>query len=68
MFFGDVGKRLDQKPKLISKFIAPSTGQQMITILTMPNISRSYVNQITKFGQLMEYNMRNISCKNESGN
>ena len=32
----------------------------MITIHILPNISRSNNNQAKKFGQLIEYNMRNI--------
>ena len=36
------------------------TGQQIITINILPNISRSKRNQKMKFGQLIEYNMRNI--------
>ena len=43
------------------------TGQQTITILVLPDISRRKGNQTMKFGQLMEYKMRNIflekSCK-----
>ena len=35
-------------------------GQQIITIQILPNISRSKGNQKTKFGQLIEYNMRSI--------
>ena len=34
------------------------TGQQIITIHILPNISRSKGNQAMKFGQLIEYNMR----------
>ena len=38
-----------------------------ITIHTLPNISRSKDNQAIRFGQLIEYNMRNIflqkSCR-----
>ena len=33
---------------------------QIITIHIFPNIARSKVNQTKKFGQLAEYNMRNI--------
>ena len=36
------------------------TGQQIITIHILPNISRSKGNQTMKFGQSVEYNMRNI--------
>ena len=36
------------------------TGQQIITVHILSNISRSKVNQAMKFGQLIEYNMKNI--------
>ena len=36
------------------------TGQQIITRQKLPNILRSKGNQTMKFGQLIEYNMRNI--------
>ena len=35
-------------------------GQQTIVIHILPNISRSKHNQTMKFGQLIEYNMRNF--------
>ena len=35
-------------------------GQQTIVIHILPNISRIKDNQTTKFGQLIEYNMRKI--------
>ena len=35
-------------------------GQQIITIPILHNISRSKVSQTMKFGQLIEYSMRNI--------
>ena len=35
-------------------------GKQTITIHILPTISRSKDNQTVKFGQLIEYNMRNI--------
>ena len=38
-------------------------GQQTITIHILPNISRNKGNQEMKFGQLIEYNMRNIFIK-----
>ena len=34
-------------------------GKQTIAIYTLPNISKSKGNQTMKFGQLIEYNMRN---------
>ena len=36
------------------------TGKQIIATYILPNMSRSKGNQATKFGQLIEYNMRNI--------
>ena len=36
------------------------TGQQIITIHILSNISKSKPNQAMKFGQLIEYNVRNI--------
>ena len=35
-------------------------GKQTIVTHILPNISRSKGNQTTKFGQLIDYNMRNI--------
>ena len=35
-------------------------GKQTILVHILPNISRNKVNQTMKFGQLIEYNMRNI--------
>ena len=35
-------------------------GQQTIVIHILSNVSRNKGNQTMKFGQLMEYNMRNI--------
>ena len=40
--------------------MASQTGKQVITIHILPNISWSTFNQTMKFGQLIEYNMRNI--------
>ena len=48
------------KDKIISNFITPQPGSQLIAIHILPNISRSKDNQTMKFGQLVEYNMRNI--------
>ena len=36
------------------------SGQQIITIYTLPSISRCKGNQTIKFDQLIEYKMRNI--------
>ena len=46
--------------KLISKFTTWQTGQQIITIRTLPNISSGKGNGTIKFGQLIEYKTRNI--------
>ena len=35
-------------------------GQHIIAIHISPNVSRSKSNKTMKFGQLIEYNMRNI--------
>ena len=35
-------------------------GKQTMTIHILPNIARSKDNQLTKFDQLIEFNMRNI--------
>ena len=37
------------------------TGQQIIAIHILPNISRSKANQAMRFGQLKKYNVRSIS-------
>ena len=39
-------------------------GKQTIAILILPNISRSKDNQTMKFGQSIEYSMRNIFIQN----
>ena len=51
---------LIKKIRLISKFMTSQPGQQTIAIHILTNISRSKGNQATKFGQLIEYNRRNI--------
>ena len=40
--------------------MTPQTGQQIITKHVLSNILRNKCNQAMKFGQLLEYNMRNI--------
>ena len=40
--------------------MAPQRGKQTITVHILTNISRGKGNQTIKFGQLLEYNMRNI--------
>ena len=44
---------------LNSKFMTSQTGQEIIAIPMLSNISRSKANQAMKFSQLIEYNMRN---------
>ena len=41
---------------------------QIITTHILSNLSRSKGNQTMKFGQLIEYNMRNIFFKNHTQN
>ena len=47
--------------------MASSTGEQIITIHILPKISRSEINQTTKFNQL-ECNGRKIFFKNHAEN
>ena len=56
---------LTRKLRLISNFYE----KQIIAIHILPNISRSKGNQAMKFGQLLEYNMRNIfkPAENQAG-
>ena len=58
--FGEVGKSLIRKIRLTSKFMMSQPGLQTIAIHILPNISQSKGNQTMKFGQLIEYNKRNI--------
>ena len=51
---------LIRKIRLISKFKMSQTGKQTIAMHILSDISRCKGNQTMKFGQLMEYNMRNI--------
>ena len=44
----------------ISKFITSQPGWQRIKIHILPNISQGKCNQTLKFGQVKEYNKRNI--------
>ena len=48
--------------------MALQSGQQIITIHILPNISRRKVNQAMKFGQLIEYIMRKFFLKNHTQN
>ena len=51
---------LIRKIRLISNFMTSQPGKQTIVIHILPNISRSRGNQIMKFDQLIECNIRNI--------
>ena len=52
-----------RKIGLISKFITSEHGKQTIAIHILPDIARSKSNQVTKSGQLIEYNKVNISLQ-----
>ena len=60
-----IGLKLLLSPfkKLLFFFALLKTGKQIITIHILLNISRSKVNQIMKFGQLIEYPVRNFFLK-----
>ena len=49
-----------RKLRLISKFKMSQTAKQIIALHILHNISISKGKQTMKFGQLVEYNMRNI--------
>ena len=49
-----------RKISLTSKFMTSQPGLQTIAIHVLPNMSQSKDNQTMKFGQLIEYNKRNI--------
>ena len=49
-----------RKKRLISKFMTLQPEKQTIATHLLPNVSRSKGNQTMKFGQLLEYNMKNI--------
>ena len=51
---------LIRKLRIIPKFMTSQTGKQMVTIHILPNIARSKDNQIMKFDQLIEINVRNM--------
>ena len=53
-------KQFDYKDKLDLKIMTSKPGLQTIPVHILPNISQSKGNQTMKFGQLIEYNKRNI--------
>ena len=60
--FGNVEKQLDQKDQINFRIYDVRTWLT-IAIHILINISRSKANQAIKFGQLIEYNLRNIFRK-----
>ena len=52
-----------RKIRLISTFTASQSVKQIIAMHILPSIARSKSNQTTKFGQLIEYKIRNIFLK-----
>ena len=59
-FWSCIKNGLIRKIRLTSKFMMSQPGLQTIAIHILPNISQSKGNQAMKFGQLIEYNKRNI--------
>ena len=53
--------------RLTSKFMTSQPGLQATAVHILPNISQSKGNQSIKFGQLIEYNKRNIFFQKLSG-
>ena len=51
---------LIRRIRFTSKFMTSQPALQTIAIHILPNISQSRCNQTIKFGQLVEYNKRNI--------
>ena len=49
--------------RLISKFMTSQPGKPTTEIQILPNISKIKSNQTIKFGQLIEYNMKNLFFK-----
>ena len=52
------------KNSLISKFMTSQSGYQTISIHILSDISRSKGNQTMEFGQLTDYDIRNIFLEN----
>ena len=51
---------LIKKIRLISNFTTSQLVKKQLVIYILPNISRSKGNKTMKFGQLIEYDIRNI--------
>ena len=56
-----------RKIGITSKFMASQPGLQTVAIHILSSISKSKGNQTMKFGQLIEYNKRNIFLQNLCG-
>ena len=54
-----MGKWLEKKLRLISKFLTSKPEKQTITIHILLNISKRKSNLTMKYGQLIEYNETN---------
>ena len=64
LLFGHVKKRLDKKVKVNFKIFGITNLEKTIAIHILTNILRSKGNhQLMKFGQLIEYNTKNIFLK-----
>ena len=55
LFFGHAGKPIDKKTKVNFKILTSQTGEQIVTIHILPNISRSTDKQTMKFDQLIDW-------------
>ena len=67
-FFGHSGKGFIRKLRITLKFMASQTRQQTMSINIKPTISQSKDIKTMKYGQLMEYNMRNGFFQNHAEN
>ena len=60
-----LSRRLDHVGKRLTlKFMTSQPGLQTIALHILSNISQNKGNQTMKFGQLTEYNKRNVFLKN----
>ena len=59
---------LIRKLRLDLKFMTPQTGKQIVTIYILLNITTGKGNQAINFGQLIEYNVKNIFLQNHAEN
>ena len=66
--FEFVGKLLDKKATVNSKYMTSQSGTQIIAINILPGISKSKCNQIMKLGRSREYNVINNFLQNHEEN